>query len=103
MSDYRNFNDPLARGTHYDPAARRSGSSWAWIVGALFVIFVLAVAFGVNRPHRVASNSLPPPASHMAPPVSRGLNPATPMNPANPAPPLSPMTPAPAPTAPTHS
>ena len=99
MSDYRNFNDPLTRGTHYDPDTRRSGSSWAWIVGALFVVFVLAIAFGVNRPHRFASSSLPPPASHMAPPVSRGLNPA---NPTNPAPPLSPTTPAPVPQGPTH-
>jgi len=93
MSDYRNLNDPMARERRYDPDTGRGGSAWAWIAGALVVVFVLAIAFGVHRgPRRVAFNNGPPPATSMTPHPSGGLSPAAPPQPAGP---LSPTTPAP--------
>src|SRR6516162_5850309 len=56
MSDYRDPNDRLYGSSGYEPADRRN-SSWGWIAGALFLVIVLALAFGVgHEPSRVASN-----------------------------------------------
>ena len=53
MSDYRDPNDPMYG---YEPADR-TGMSWGWIAGAVFLVIVLAVALGVGheptRSHRI--------------------------------------------------
>jgi len=83
MSDYRNPdfrdpNDPLRRDTRYHEDARSANSAWGWIAGAVFVVVVLAVAFGIghtsNQNTNTASNdTTPPAATRMAP--SPGLAP----------------------------
>jgi hypothetical protein len=95
MSDYRNSefgNDPLRRDPSYDPDARAMNATWGWIAAAVFIVVVLAVAFGIgHEPNtRTASNNdvTPPAATRMAPP----LTPASPTAPT--APPA--ITPAPA-------
>jgi hypothetical protein len=89
MTDYRNPNDPFyrdeRRDLRHDPDAGSYNATWGWIAGALFLVVILAIAFGVGRePTQTASNELKPPA-----PVQM-LSPAAP----------SPATPAPKPTAP---
>ena len=87
MSDYRNSefdyrNDPLRRDPAYDPA------TWGWIAAAVFIVVVLAVAFGIgHEPNtNTASNDVTSPAAtRMAPPLA----------PASPAAPRA-VTPAPA-------
>jgi hypothetical protein len=109
MSDYRNPNEPTFRNagdpirpdTSYEPNLRRTNAGWGWAAGAVFVVIVLAVVFGVGHApnqaghDRVANNA--PPASQVAPapagPASPAYNPA-PINPTNPAP-LNPANPAP--------
>ncbi len=74
MSDYRNSeygyrNDEPP----YDPVARDMNATWGWIAAAVFIVVVLAVAFGVGHQpgQRTASNDIgSPPATQMAPPVS---------------------------------
>jgi hypothetical protein len=57
MSDYRDPNDPMYGNRGYEPADR-TGTSWGWIAGAVFLVIVLALAFGVgHEPTRVASNN----------------------------------------------
>ena len=57
MSDYRDPNDPMYGNRGYEPADRTS-TSWGWIDGAVFLVIVLALAFGVgHEPSRVASNN----------------------------------------------
>ena len=98
MSDYRNsefdyHNDPLRRDPVYDPDARAMNATWGWIAAAVFIVVVLAVAFGIgHEPNQSGTNTAsndvtPPAATRMAPPLTM-----TP--PANPAPPAA--TPAPA-------
>jgi hypothetical protein len=93
MSDYRDPNDPTWRNAAYDPNARGYSSTWGWVIGALFVLVVLVIAFGTKHEgSQTASNDLTPPAAtRMAP--SPSLTPP----PAQPAPPPSPTNPAPAP------
>jgi hypothetical protein len=92
--NYRNDNDPLRPNEPYDPDARAMNATWGWIAAALFLVVVLAVAFGIgHQPGQVntASNdSALPPAIHMAPP----LKPAPPANMAAPNTP-APMLPTP--------
>jgi hypothetical protein len=58
MTDYRDPNDPMYGNTGYEPAGRRTGTSWGWIAGAVFLVIILALAFGVgHEPSRVASNN----------------------------------------------
>ena len=84
MSDYRDRNDPLYGNTSYEPVDSRSGTSWGWIAGgAVFLVIVLALAFGVaHEPSRVASNDTqstthiaPHPMTTPAPSVVPGLAP----------------------------
>src|ERR1700676_3820770 len=52
MSDYRNSeygNDPLRRDPPYDPDARAMNATWGWIAAAVFIVVVLAVAFGIGH------------------------------------------------------
>jgi hypothetical protein len=76
MSDYRDPNDPMFRNAGYEPAERNSGTSWGWIAGAVFLVIVLALAFGVgHEPSRVASNAPPPETSAPPPSALPGLTP----------------------------
>jgi bacteriorhodopsin len=70
--DYRDPNDPLRRDPPLDPDARAMNATWGWIAAAVFLVVVLAVAFGIgHQPNQVtASNDVAPPAvTHMAPPT----------------------------------
>ncbi len=96
MSDYRNSefgNDPLRRDPPYDPDARAMNATWGWIAAAVFIVVVLAVAFGIGREpgqsgtNTASNDATPPAATRMAPPLS----PAPPANTSAPA-----VTPAPA-------
>src|ERR1700682_2574897 len=70
MSDYRNSdydyrNDPLRRDPAYDPDARAMNATWGWIAAAIFIVVVLAVAFGIgHEPNQLgtstASNDVTP-------------------------------------------
>lgn len=74
--DYRNSNDPLRRDPAYDPDARAMNATWGWIAAAIFVVVILAVAFGIgHEPGQLgtstASNDVSPPAAtRMAPPTT---------------------------------
>jgi hypothetical protein len=93
MSDFRDPNDPTWRNAAYDPNARGYSSTWGWVIGALFVLVVLVIAFGTkHEPNQIASNDVSPPAAtRMAPPPS-SLTPS----PANPAQPPAAVNPTPA-------
>jgi len=111
MSDYRNtdFNplspeDPYRHDAKMDPDIRAANAVWGWIAAAVFVVVVLAVAFGMtHQPGQVGTNTAsndvitpaaPPAVSHMAPPATAPQ--ATPSTPATPAGPISPAPTAPA-------
>jgi hypothetical protein len=95
MSDYRNPNpnDPLPGYSRFDPDARSANAAWGWIAGAVFLVVLLALAFGIgHQPNqgdtdRMANNVPPPAASHRASPPSGPASPTfapAPMNPAAP-------------------
>jgi hypothetical protein len=95
MSDFRNSdyrNLPPRGDLPYDPNAR------GWIAVAVFLVVVLAVAFGIGHQpgqFNTASNDATPPATHMAPPpVRMAPNPAV-TNPAVAPPAPAPATPTP--------
>lgn len=91
MSDFRNPNDP--RDMPYDPNVRQGSAGWGWAAGAVFVVILLALAFGIGRhPNQAGTNVAAnnhPPVTQLAPPPSgpggAAFSPA-PVNPANPAP-----------------
>jgi cell division protein FtsN len=95
--DYRNSNDPLRRNPPFDPDERAMNATWGWIAAAIFVVVILAVAFGIgHEPGQqgttTASNDIAPPAAtRMAPPVT----PAPPAKAAPPAATPAPMSPMP--------
>jgi hypothetical protein len=81
MSDYRNSefdyqNDPLRRDPAYDPDARAMNATWGWIAAAVFIVVVLAVAFGIGHepgqsgPNTASNDVTPPAATRMAPPLT---------------------------------
>lgn len=85
--DYRDPNDPLRHDTRFDPDMRSANAAWGWIAAAVFLVVVLAIAFGVGHQGQfnTASNDTAPPAmSRMnSPPATSGMaKPATPMTPA---------------------
>jgi hypothetical protein len=88
MSDYYNSDDPWRRDAAYDLNARRRGSAWGWIAGAVFLAIVLAIAFGAGHSpnSQVATNNgtLPMAQPHLAPsgPASSAYSPISPTNPA---------------------
>ena len=47
--DYDYRNDPLRRDPAYDPDARAMNATWGWIAAAVFLVVVLAVAFGIGH------------------------------------------------------
>jgi hypothetical protein len=100
MSDYRNFdyrdtNDPLRRDASYDPDARAMNAAWGWIAAAVFLVVVLAVAFGIGHQpgpiNTAANDTTPPPAVHMAPPASTPMPGSRTLTPNTPAAPISPV------------
>lgn len=104
MSDFRNANDPWGRDSPYDLNARGGSSVWGWIAAAVFLVIILALAFGsAHAPNRAGTDNMAynnPAARDQPAPVPSGpagtaFSP-TPMNPANPAP-LNPPQPQPKP------
>ena len=100
MSNYGNYdpNDPLRREPPYDPDAKAMNAAWGWIAAAVFLVAVLAVAFGIGHQGDVktASNDATPPAAqHMSPPATQSPAPSTMTQPAP-----KPITPAPSAPAP---
>ncbi len=98
MSDYGNYdpNDPLRRDPPFDPDAKAMNAAWGWIAAAVFLVVVLAVAFGIGHEpgsiNTASNDSTPPAVQHMAPPVKPTPAPgATTMSPTAP----MPITPAP--------
>jgi hypothetical protein len=94
---YRDSFNPMTGNVGYEPADRRN-AGWGWIAGAVFLVIVLALAFGVGHEPgtRLASNAATPPSATHQP-----LGPPAAANPASPpaAPSLTPPpTPAPTPT-----
>jgi hypothetical protein len=82
MSDYRSSNydygnprDPFRNDPQLDPNVRSPGAAWGWIAAAVFLVVVLAVAFGYgHKPGQLgtntASNDITSPAvSPMGPPT----------------------------------
>jgi hypothetical protein len=110
MSDYRNqdFNyqspeDPMRRDAKFDPDTRAANAAWGWVAAAVFLVVVLAVAFGIGgRPGQLGTNTaandtMAPAATHMAPPPYMSPSTITPA-PSSPAPATAPapaITPAP--------
>jgi hypothetical protein len=96
--DYRNSNDPLRRDPPFDPDARAMNATWGWIAAAIFVVVMLAVAFGIGyEPGQTGTNTAsndvaPPAATRMAPSATRM---APPTNVAPPAATLAPISPTP--------
>jgi len=75
MSDYRDPNDPTWRNAAYDPNARGYSSTWGWVIGALFVLVVLVIAFGTKHEgSQTASNDVTPPAATLMPEEVARLN-----------------------------
>lgn len=86
--DYRDPNDPLRHDVRFDPDARAANAARGWIAAAVFLVVVLAIAFGVGHRGQLgtntASNDTAPPAiSRMTPPPSATA-------PTSPAPPVTP-------------
>jgi hypothetical protein len=85
MSDYRDPsrspNDPLWQGRAYEPTSGEN-VGWGWIAGALALVVIVTIAFGVgHNPTQTASNDTPATASRLVPPPAnppRQLNPAFP-------------------------
>ncbi len=83
MSEYRSPNDPMGRNSPYDLNARQGGG-WTWIAGAVLVIILVALAFGINHtPNNagpnVAANNTPTvnrPAPDPSGPASRAFAPS---------------------------
>jgi hypothetical protein len=110
MSDYRNqdFNyqspeDHVRRDAKFDPDARAANAAWGWIAAAVFLVVVLAVAFGIgHQPGQLGTNTAsndvtPPAATRMAPPANMSPTTITPAPATTPAPAITPapITPAP--------
>jgi hypothetical protein len=72
--DYRNAEDPFRRDAKLDPDTRAANVAWGWIAAAVFVVAILAVAFGMGHQSggtNTASNDVTPPAiNHMSPPAT---------------------------------
>ena len=105
MSDYRSYSnpeDPFPDDPRLDPNVRPPSPAWGWIAAAIFVVIVLAVAFGVgHKPGglgtNTASNDTAPPAvTYMAPPANAPPQSATPAPTSHAAPPVTPAPNAPA-------
>jgi hypothetical protein len=83
MSDYRDPSnkDPLdpAAGPEMRSDMPRSNSGAGWIAGAVFLVVVIALIFGLGRSDRTASTGGTPPAATTgaAPPAGPATAPRT--------------------------
>ena len=74
--EYRNPEDPFRNNPNLDPNTRAPSAAAGWIAAAVFLIIVLAVAFGYgHRPDnlgtKTAANDMSPgAATHMAQPAT---------------------------------
>jgi hypothetical protein len=92
-SEFRDPNDPYRRDAYMDSDARAANAVWGWIAAAVFVVVILAVAFGMSHQPgqngaNVASNT-PLAATRMAPPS--GTPQPTPSTPVKPVQPITPL------------
>jgi hypothetical protein len=89
MSDFdpNRMNDPRDSKLRY---GSDTGSSWAWIVGAIAVVVVVLVALGLGRNDTQTAGTTPP-ATTSSPPSTTGMAPRP--APAQPATPTTPSTP----------
>jgi hypothetical protein len=95
---YRNPEDPFRDDAKVDPDVRAGNTAWGWIAAAVFIVVILAAAFGIGHQsgqpgtNTAANDTMPPAVTQMAPPA-----PITPPLAARPAPanPLPPATLAP--------
>ncbi len=56
--DYRNPEDPLLSDPQLDPNVRPPNPAWGWIAAAIFLVVVLAVAFGYgHKPGQLGTNT----------------------------------------------
>jgi hypothetical protein len=80
MSDYRNSEYEYRNEQPYDPVARDMNATWGWIAAAVFIVIVLAVAFGVGHSPNTttASNDVTPPAATRTAPPPASMQPITP-------------------------
>jgi len=112
MSDYRNANygyqnpeDPFRNDAKLDPNVRAPNAAWGWTAAAVFLVVVLAVAFGFgHKPGQLGTNTAsndinPPAATRMVPPATVPT-PSTAPAPGTPTPPMTAAPSTPAPTAP---
>jgi hypothetical protein len=103
MSDYRNQDygypnpqDTYGNNPNLDPNARAPNAAWGWIAAAVFLVVVLAAAFGFgHKPGQLGTNTAsnetaPPAVTHMAPaavpPPGSASAPGTPTPPVTAAP-----------------
>lgn len=101
--DYRNPEDPLRSDPQLDPNVRPPNPAWGWIAAAIFLVVVLAVAFGYgHKPGQLGTNTASndiasPAATHMTAPAPVPP-PSTVPAPGTPTPPVTatPNNPAPA-------
>jgi hypothetical protein len=88
MSDYRNqdfthlsLEDPFASSAKMDPHTRAANMAGGWIAASVFLVIVLAVAFGIgHQPGGIGTNTASndvaqPAATHMTPPPASILPP----------------------------
>ena len=62
--DYRNPEDPFRRDAKFDPDVGAANVTWGWIAAAVFIVAILAVAFGMGHQPggtHTASNDVTPP------------------------------------------
>lgn len=82
MFDFRNANfddlnpeDPFRNDSKLDPNVKASDAGWGWIAAAVFLVIVLAIAFGAgHRPGQTGTNmasNTTAPVNTMAPPAGR--------------------------------
>jgi len=87
--DYRNPDDPFRADANLDPNVRAPSAAWGWVAAAVFLVIVLAVAFGFgHKPGQLGTNTA---ANNISPPAMTHMSPGT----------LTPPTATPAPTTPT--
>jgi len=102
MSDYRNSTDPLRHDMRYDADARSTNAAWGWIAGAVFLVVVLALAFGIghtpNQDNDRVANNMSPPAATRSTPAPAPSGPGSPTFAPTPTPaPMNPTQPQPQP------
>jgi hypothetical protein len=72
--DYRNPEDPFRRDAKFDPDVGAANVTWGWIAAAVFIVAILAVAFGMGHQpggtHTASNDVTPPMINHTVPPAT---------------------------------